>query len=42
MSASTRLTWATVVERHHQRGLTLNEAFSFYVEVDWRVEFHHA
>jgi hypothetical protein len=42
MSASTGLTLATEVERHHQEGLAVKEEFSFYVGVDWGVEFHQA
>ena len=42
MSASTGLTLATEVERHHQGGLAVKEEFSFYVGVDWGVEFHQA
>ena len=42
MSARIGLTLATEVERHHQGGLAVKEEFSFYVGVDWGVEFHQA
>jgi hypothetical protein len=40
MNASTGLTLAAEVERDHLGGLPLKEEFSFYVDVDWGVEFH--